>query len=226
MIGDPQKGTTEMPANNRIRPTASAAPASPPLLAPPLPSAPLVPPVHVIDLMTAAGSAVFGAQWKGMEAKIVECPALSDAMPEFKTTYDVEPYAGVGGFDDSAWPVIAATELGARRGGGMVSFFWYRTRLTIPAEAQGFDPAGAMTVLRVNVDDYAEIWVNGELPRAAGRVSPATIQGFNMPHRLVLTPAVAPGDQFEVAVFAINGPISAAPANFLWFREAKIEFFR
>jgi hypothetical protein len=28
------------------------------------------------------------------------------------------------------------------------------------------------------------------------------------------------------AVFAINGPISAAPANFLWFREAKIEFFR
>jgi gluconolactonase len=215
-----------MHATNRTRPTASALPTSPPLLAPPLPSAPLVPPVHVVDLMTAAGSAVFGAQWKGMEAKIVECPALSDAMPEFTTTYDVEPYAGVTGFDDSAWPVIAATELGARRGGGMVSFFWYRTKLTIPAGAQGFDTAGAMTVLRVNIDDYAEIWVNGELPRAAGRVSPGTIQGFNMPHRLVLTPAVAAGAQFEVAVFAINGPISAAPANFLWFREAKIEFFR
>jgi hypothetical protein len=27
-------------------------------------------------------------------------------------------------------------------------------------------------------------------------------------------------------VFAINGPISATPANFLWFREAKVEFFR
>ena len=215
-----------MQATNRIRPTASALPPSPPLLAPPLPSAPLVPPAHVVDLMTTVGSAVFGAQWKGMEAKIVECPALSDAMPEFRTTYDVEPYAGVSGFDDSAWPVIAATELGARRGGGMVSFFWYRTRLTIPAEAQGFDTAGAMTVLRLNVDDYAEIWIDGELPRAAGRVSPGTIQGFNMPHRLVLTPAVAPGNQFEIAVFAINGPISAAPANFLWFREAKIEFFR
>jgi len=47
-----------------------------------------------------------------------------------------------------------------------------------------------------------------------------------MPSRLVLGAAVAPGDQFDVAVFAINGPISAAPANFLWFREAKIEFFR
>jgi hypothetical protein len=39
------------------------------LLAPPLPVAPLVPPVHVVDLMTSAGSAVFGAQWRGIEAK-------------------------------------------------------------------------------------------------------------------------------------------------------------
>ena len=215
-----------MPASNRTRPTASVLPTTPPLLAPPLPVAPLVPPVHVVDLMTSAGSAAFGAQWRGMEAKIVECPALTDSMPEFKTTYDIEPYAGESGFDDSAWPIIAATELGARRGGGIVSFFWYRTKLTIPADAQGFDTAGAMAVLRVNVDDYAEIWVNGELPRAAGRPSPGTIQGFNMPSRLVLSRTVAPNDQFEIAVFAINGPISAAPANFLWFREAKIEFFR
>jgi len=215
-----------MPENKRIRPTASAAPPTPPLLVPQLPVAPLLPPVHVVDLMTTAGSAAFGAQWRAMEAKLVECPALSDAMPEFKTTYDVEPYAGESGFDDSAWPVIAATELGARRGGGMVSFFWYRTKLTIPASAAGFDAAGAMTVLRVNVDDYAEVWVNGEMPRMAGRPSAGTIQGFNMPHRLVLSAAVTPGDKYEVAVFAINGPISAAPANFLWFREAKIEFFR
>ncbi|HEX3521136.1 MAG TPA: hypothetical protein VHT52_03515 [Stellaceae bacterium] len=215
-----------MPENQRTRPTASVAPAKPPLLIPHPPSAPLLPPVHVVDLMTAAGSAVFGARWKAMEAKLVECPALSDAMPEFKTTYDIEPYAGVGGFDDSAWPEIAASELGAKRGGGMVSFFWFRTKLTIPVSAAGFDTAGAMTVLTVNVDDYAEVWINGDMPRAAGRPSPHTIQGFNMPHRLVLSAAIAPGDKFDIAVFAINGPISAAPANFLWFREAKIEFFR
>jgi hypothetical protein len=47
-----------------------------------------------------------------------------------------------------------------------------------------------------------------------------------MPHRLVLANPAAPGDKFEIAVFAINGPISAAAANFLWFREAKVEFFR
>ena len=215
-----------MLANNRIRPTASAPPASPPLLAPPHPVAPLVPPAHVVDLMTAAGSAVFEAQWRGKEATIVECPALTDSMPEFKTTYDIEPHAEPVGFDDSDWPVVPATELGDKRGGGLVSFFWFRTTLTIPANAAGFDTVGAMAVLRVNIDDYAEVWVNGEMPRAAGRTSPGTIQGFNMPHRLVLANPVARGDKFEIAVFAINGPISAAPANFLWFREAKIEFFR
>jgi gluconolactonase len=215
-----------MLANNRIRPTASVPPPSPPLLAPPHPVAPLVPPAHVVDLMTNAGSAAFGARWKAMEARIVECPALTDAMPEFKTTYDIEPHAEPVGFDDSDWPLVAATELGDKRGGGLVSFFWFRTTLTVPANTAGFDTAGAMAVLRVNIDDYAEVWVNGELPRAAGRTSPGTIQGFNMPHRLVLANPAAPGDKFEIAVFAINGPISAAPANFLWFREAKVEFFR
>ena len=69
-----------MPQNKRIRPTVSAPPPTPPLLVPQLPLAPVLPPVHVVDLMTSAGSAVFGAQWKAMEAKIVECPALTDAI--------------------------------------------------------------------------------------------------------------------------------------------------
>jgi gluconolactonase len=214
-----------MPANIYIRPTASTAPGRPPSLTTQPLIAPLLPPVHVVDLMTVAGSAEFGARWKTMEAKIVECPALADSMPEFKTTYDIDPHAELSGFDDSAWPEIPATDLGARRGGGMVSFVWFRTTLTTPASATGFATAGAKMVLTVNVDDYAEVWVNGVLPRAAGRPSPATIQGFNMPNRLVLADAVTPGEKFEIAVFGINGPISAAPANFLWFREAKIEFF-
>jgi gluconolactonase len=179
----------------------------------------------MVDLMTAAGMAAFGAQWKVMEAKIVERPALTDSMLEFKTTYDIEPHAGESGFDDSSWPIIPATELRAKRGGGMLSFLWFRTYLTIPASAANYRIAGAKTVLTVTIDDYAEVWVNGELPRAIGRPSPATIQGFNMPNRLVLSDAVSPGDKFEIAVFAINGPISAAPANFVFFREAKIEFY-
>jgi len=216
-----------MPAKPYVRPTKSMLPPGNLLLVPQPPLAPETPPVHVVDLMTDAGSAAFGAVWRGLEAKLVECPALSDSRPEFKTTYDVEPHAELLGFDDSAWGVVPPTDLGGRRGGGMISFFWYRTSLTIPNEALGFACDGAKAVLRVNVDDYAEIWVNGEMPRAAGRPSPACIQGFNMPHRLVLGDHIVhAGERYEIAVFAINGPISAAPANFLWFREAKVEFYR
>jgi hypothetical protein len=34
-----------------------------------------------------------------------------------------------------------------------------------------------------------------------------------MPNRIVLRDPVSLGDKFKIAVFAINGPISAAPSN-------------
>jgi len=45
-----------------------------------------------------------------------------------------------------------------------------------------------------------------------------------MPNRLVLRDSATAGERFEIKVSAINGPILAAPANFLWFREAEVEF--
>jgi gluconolactonase len=81
-------------------------------------------------------------------------------------------------------------------------------------------------VLTVLIDDYAEVWINGENPRRLGVPSPATVQGFNMPNRVVLGTSVKPGDTFEIAVFGINGPISLAPMNAVWFRQASIEFYR
>src|SRR6188508_2914808 len=105
------------------RPTHSAPPPIPPVLQPQPPIAPLIPPVHVVDLMTEAGSAAFGARWRAKEAKLVECPALADSRPEYRTTYDVEPHAELMGFDDSDWERVPPTDLGGKRGGGMVSFF-------------------------------------------------------------------------------------------------------
>ena len=82
-----------------------------------------------------------------MEAKIVEGPAIPNAMPGYKTSYDIQPHAGEAGFDDSSWPVIGAKGLADRRGGGKVSFIWYRANLTIPAKVGDFDTAGATVVL-------------------------------------------------------------------------------
>jgi gluconolactonase len=204
--------------------SVAQAPAPP---APPAPSMPpSLPPNYVVDLMTAQGSAAFSAQWKTMEAKIVDTKPIPEALPGYKTAYDISPHAGESGFDDSSWPVIESKDLAARRSGGHVAFIWFRSNLTIPAKVGDFDTAGAKAVLTVLVDDYAEVWVNGQIPRRSGYPSPATIQGLNMPNRVVLSDAVKAGDKFQIAVFGINGPISVAPANTVWFREAKLEFYR
>jgi len=196
----------------------------------PTPPAPQIPPTlvpsHVVDLMTTEGIGAFSAQWKTMEAKIVEGPALPNAMPGYKTSYDISPHAGEAGFNDSSWPTIEAKSLTDRRGGGKVSFLWFRTNLTIPAKIGNFETAGAKAVLTAYVDDYAEVWINGEMPRRAGITSPATIQGFNIPNRVVLADSVKAGDKFQIAIFGANGPISVAPQNFVFFRQASIEFYK
>jgi hypothetical protein len=95
---------------------------------------PSLPPVQAVNLMTADGSAAFGAKWKWMDVKIVDVPPMQGAMPHYKSTYSIEPRAHTARFDDSSWPVIEPKDLSARRGGGGVAFVWYRTNLTIPAK--------------------------------------------------------------------------------------------
>src|SRR2546428_2096861 len=127
-----------------------------------------------------------GEHRKTREAKIIEVPAIPDAMPEFTTTYDIDPHAGEAGFDDSAWPIILPTALEAKRGGGKVSFLWFRTQLTIPTRIGAFDPAGANVVLALCIYVYGEICRKRHRPRAPRRPRPATIPGVNTPQRLVL----------------------------------------
>src|SRR5258708_40229706 len=118
--------------------------------------------------MTQEGSAVFSAQWKTMEAKIVEGPAIANAMPGYKTSYDIQPHAGERGFDDSSWPIIRAKGLAARRGGGKGSFIWDRVNLTIPAKIGDFDTPGATPVLAAYLHEYAQVSATGPRPRPAG----------------------------------------------------------
>jgi gluconolactonase len=209
---------------------AAQAPAAPPVApaaaqAPRPVVAPASVPAKAVDLMTPEGVAVFGAQWKTMEAKIVAGPPIANAMAGYTASYDVQPHAGDAAFDDSSWPVIDPKALADHRGGGKDCFIWYRTSLTIPAKVGDFDTTGATVVFTAYVDDYAEVWVNGQMPRRVGYLSPGTVQGFNMPNRVVISESVKPGDKFQIAVFGINGPISVAPMNFVYFREAKVEFY-
>jgi len=129
-------------------------------------------------------------------------------------------------FDDSQWGRIEGKDLGVRRSGGHNAFMWFRGLLTMPARIGDFDLSKpAVAVLNVLVDDYAEVWINGQMPRRSGYPSPATIQGLNMPNRVVLGTEVKAGDRFQLAVFAINGPMSD-PIGSIWFRQAMVEFYR
>jgi len=51
------------------------------------------------------------------------------------------------------------------------------------------------------------------------------VGGFNSPNRVVLTRDARPGERFQLAVFGINGPISASPRNYIWVRTATLEVY-
>ena len=202
-------------------PAAPAAPAPFPL------TAPALTPAYSVNLASPEGMAALGAQWRTQEAKLVEGAPIPNSGPAYPHSYELSPRAHIIDFDDSAWTVVEPKIINSGRfGGGKVSFLWFRTNLTIPAKIGDFDTTNTRAVLTVVVDDYAEVWVNGEMPRRAGVVSPGSIQGFNMPNRVTLTQAAKPGEKISVAVFAINGPISAVPMNGVFFREAHIDFYR
>ena len=84
-------------------------------------------------------------------------------------TYDYTPHAGGADFDDSKWEMIAPTTLDQRRGNGRLGFNWYRIKLTVPERVGDFDPNGSTAVFETSLDDYAEIWVDGELSRTLGQ---------------------------------------------------------
>ncbi len=203
--------------------SVAQAPAPPPVAALMPPG---LPPTFVVDLMSAEGAAALGAHWRVSDVTIKEVPIIQGTTTQNKMTYDIDPHAGGTDFDDSKWPVIEPKDLNARRSGGHVAFMWYRALLTIPAKIGEFDLSGAVAVFRTTVDDYAEIWVNGEIPGRSGYPRPAAIAGHNMPNRLVLSTGLKAGDKFQIAIFGINGPISMAPANSVFVRDAKLELFK
>ncbi len=95
----------------------------------------------------------------------------------------------------------------------------------MPERVGDFDPSGATVVFEVVVDDYAEIWVDGSQSIGLGDTSGRVVSGFNAPNRVILTRDARPGQRFQLAVFGINGPISASPRNYIWMRGATLDLY-
>jgi len=185
----------------------------------------------VVDLRTAEGAALMQARWRYSDAKVIEVdhraagPDLRASGPPNRTN-DISPHAEAADFDDSGWESIEPAALETRRSNGRLAFNWYRTKVTLPSTVGGFDVTGATVVFELVVDDYAEIWVDGKLPLVLGQTGGQLIKGFNAPNRVVLTRDARPGQQIQLAVFGINGPISRPPENFIWVRSATLDLYR
>jgi gluconolactonase len=192
---------------------------------------PVILPAAVVDLRTPQGAATVQARWRYSDVKVVETdhrgagPDLRASGPPNRTN-DISPHAEAVGFDDAAWETIEPEALETRRSNGRLAFNWYRTKITLPRTVGGFDVGGATVVFELVVDDYAEIWVNGKLPLVLGQTGGQLIKGFNAPNRVVLTRDARPGQEIQLAVFGINGPISRPPENFIWVRSAVLDFYR
>ena len=184
-----------------------------------------------IDLATADGARLVKGDWRYSDTKIVEVDFRGPGQDKQPTgalvkTYDYTPHAGGADFDDSKWEVIAPTTLDQRRGSGRLGFNWYRIKLTIPERVGDFDPAGSTVVFETSLDDYAEIWVDGELTRALGQSGGSVIAGWNAENHLIVGRNVKPGQQIQLAIFGINGPLSNPPTNFIYLRFAKLAFYK
>jgi gluconolactonase len=183
----------------------------------------------ILDLTTTEGVAVVNGAWRYSDVTIAPTQHRApdtDGQPTGRTidTLDIHPHAGERDFDDSQWQRIAAPTVRTRRGNGRVSFNWYRITITMPQTVDGIDVAGSNLEFETSLDDYAEIWVDGELPRRAGQNGGSIVAGWNANNRLLIGRNVRPGQKIQLAVFGINGPISDPPTNFIWMHTARLTF--
>jgi gluconolactonase len=188
-------------------------------------------PEATIDLATQEGAQLVKGEWRYSDTKIIEIDFNApgaDGQPSStqNKAYDFTPHAGRADFDDSKWEVIDATTLAKRRSAGKLAFNWYRIKITIPERVGTFDPTGSTVVFSTSLDDYAEIWVDSEIPRAAGQSGGSVIKGWNAENRLIIGRGVKPGQTIQLAIFGINGPISSPPTNYIYMKYAKLEFHK
>lgn len=191
----------------------------------------------IVDLRTREGIEHVQSQWRYSDATISHSdfkapgPGANDPLLLYPTgkaiaTYDLQPRAGVKDFDDSQWQVIDPTSLETRRGTGRLSFNWYRLKVTIPAGVGTLDTRHSRIVFEIVLDDYSEVWINGQLNKSFGQSGQGVVGGYNNRQRIVLTDDAQPGQQFQIAVLGVNGPLGDLPDNYIWVRSATLDFYK
>ena len=162
-----------------------------------------------LSLGDDAGQAATHSQWKFARGYVPGQP--NEGLVE---EADGSP-ARLPDYDDSGWEV--STDLTQRVSRGF-TFAWYRIKVTLPETVEGHPVDGVRVLFETCIDDYGEIWVDGECNRERG-----AIQGFNVPQRVVVTDKAVPGAEHTIALLAVNGPLGA-PFGTVFVRYATLAF--
>ena len=118
-------------------------------------------------------------------------------------------------YDDSGWEITGDIGEWVSRG---LTFAWYRITLTLPETVDGHEVRGTRCLLETCIDDYGEVWIDGKCDLQTG-----SVQGFNVPQRVVVSATPQPGDRHTIALLAVNGPL-AAPGGAVFVRYATLAF--
>jgi hypothetical protein len=130
----------------------------------------------------------------------LETPASSARLPEF---------------DDSKWEVCEDVRQFVSTG---FTFGWYRMTVELPAELEGQSMSGAAVYFETNIDDYGEVWIDGEIDYPEGSVA-----GYNKGQRVMVTQEAEPGKRHCIACIAANGPFGK-PNGGIFMRYATLAF--
>lgn len=194
-------------------------------------------PQAIADLRTNDGASLLNAKWYVQNAHFVDAdfktpgPGTNgDKLPLYPTgtaikTHQLHPQIGAADFD-AGFREIKATELESRQGTGLFSFVWYKVELTVPALIGKLNTTGTTAVFEIVMDDYSEIWVNGKQMQGFGQSGNGVISGYNTRNRVILTNNAKPGDKFSIAILGINGTIGKLPDNYIWVRNAVVDFYK
>ena len=127
----------------------------------------------------------------------------------------IESPARLKDYDDSAWEVTENVRELLSKG---FTFAWWRITVELPEEVDGMQIAGANTLFETNVDNYGEVYVDGEIDLVSG-----VVVGFNAQQRVVVSPSAAPGTKHTLASHAANGPFGVARGG-IFLRYATLAF--
>jgi hypothetical protein len=122
--------------------------------------------------------------------------------------------ARLANYDDSAWEVTDNVRDLVSKG---FTFGWWRITIEIPESLDGMSLQGASAYFETNVDNYGEVWVDGDIDLVSG-----VVVGFNTQQRVPI-PNAAPGSKHVIAVLAANGPF-ALPRGVIFLRYATLAF--